>query len=60
MVERKIDSFPVLDEEGDLAGLVTSSDLLEVLVARERESKIEELPLKFKIVGGVARASLRP
>lgn len=60
MVERKIDSFPVLDEEGDLAGLVTSSDLLEVLIARERESKIEELPLKFKIVGGVARASLRP
>jgi acetoin utilization protein AcuB len=59
MVERKIDSFPVVDEEGELAGLVTSSDLLEVLIARERESKIEELPLKFKIVGGVARASPR-
>lgn len=57
MVERKIDSFPVLDDDGDLAGLITSTDLLEMLIARERESKIGDLPVKFQVFSGVARAS---
>ena len=59
MVERKIDSFPVLDEDGDLAGLITSTDLLEMLIARERESKIVDLPIKFEVFGRTARAAAR-
>ena len=59
MVERKIDSFPVLDEDGDLAGMITSSDLLEMLIARERESKLADLPIKFEVFGKTARAAAR-
>lgn len=55
MIERKIDSLPVVDDSGDLIGLVTTTDLLEILIAREQESKLGELPLKFQVMGGAAR-----
>lgn len=55
MVERKIDSLPVVDDSGELLGLVTSTDLLEILIAREQEAKLGELPLKFQVIGGASR-----
>lgn len=35
MIEHKIDSLPIVNPEGELVGLVTSSDLLELLAERE-------------------------
>jgi acetoin utilization protein AcuB len=44
MIERKIDSLPVV-ADGRLVGLVTSTDLLELLVHREKE----RLPFAFHV-----------
>lgn len=49
MIERKIDSLPVM-EDGKLVGLVTSTDLLGVLVTREREARVSDLSLRFQIM----------
>jgi CBS domain-containing protein len=46
MIARKIDSLPVVDRSGALSGLVTSSDLLALLVERD-EGKV--LPFSFTI-----------
>jgi len=43
MVENKIDALPVVDEEDRLIGLVTSSDLLLLLMEREHA----QMPFPF-------------
>jgi acetoin utilization protein AcuB len=45
MLEHKIDSVPVVDG-GQLVGLVTSSDLLELLVERDQA---QVLPIDFRL-----------
>jgi acetoin utilization protein AcuB len=45
MLEHKIDSVPVV-EGGQLVGLVTSSDLLELLVERDQA---QVLPIDFRL-----------
>jgi CBS domain-containing protein len=47
MTERKIDAVPVVDRANQLVGLVTSTDLLLLLLSRE-EAKIP-LPFMFHI-----------
>jgi CBS domain-containing protein len=46
MLEHKIDSVPVVDGHGKLIGLVTSSDLLLLLVEREQA---QILPFDFRV-----------
>ena len=46
MLRYKIDSIPVIDEESAVIGLVTSTDLLELLVERSGE---EVLPFDFRV-----------
>jgi CBS domain-containing protein len=48
MIEQKIDSVPVVDEAGALIGLVTSSDLLELL-ARDDAAQACVLPFEFRL-----------
>ena len=57
MLEHKIDSLPILDEDGILVGLVTSADLLEMLREREQLSGHRAIPFKFQIQQGAARAT---
>ena len=49
MIERHIDSVPVIDREGKLVGLVTSTDLLSLLVDYE-EGQL--LPFHFRVRDG--------
>lgn len=53
MTRHKIDSLPVVDADGALVGLVTSTDLIEILVGREEADA--SLPLRFEV-----RAGMRP
>lgn len=46
MLEHKIDSLPVMSEAGALIGLVTSSDLLALLIDRP---EVEMLPFEFRL-----------
>jgi CBS domain-containing protein len=46
MLEHKIDSIPIVSPSGALTGLVTSTDLLGLLVDRE-QARI--LPFKFRL-----------
>jgi CBS domain-containing protein len=46
MLEHRIDSIPVVDESGQLVGLVTSSDLLGLLIDR---AEGQMLPFDFTI-----------
>lgn len=48
MVEYKIDCVPVTDVEGRLVGLVTSTDLLQLLRDREDDAH-KVLPFEFKL-----------
>jgi CBS domain-containing protein len=47
MVSRKIDSVPVVDARGILVGLVTSSDLLDLLARETGSARL--LPFDFRI-----------
>lgn len=47
MLQHRIDSIPIVDLDGQLWGLVTSSDLIELLT--EPESISEVLPFNFKL-----------
>jgi acetoin utilization protein AcuB len=49
MLEHRIDSVPIVDLEGHLWGLVTSTDLIELLV--ESEALGERLPFTFELRG---------
>jgi acetoin utilization protein AcuB len=46
MLEHKIDSVPVVSPSGTLVGLVTSSDLLSLLVERDG---VQALPFDFRL-----------
>ncbi len=46
MLEHKIDSIPIVSPSGTLTGLVTSTDLLGLLVDREQA---QVLPFKFRL-----------
>ncbi len=46
MLRQKIDSVPIVLEDGELVGLVTSSDLLQLLLERGEE---EPLPFEFRL-----------
>ena len=46
MIEHKIDSIPVVTPSGGLAGLVTSTDLLSLLVDH---SRAYVLPFEFRM-----------
>ena len=48
MLDNKIDCVPVLDESRKLVGLITSSDMLELLREKDRASG-EIVPFKFII-----------
>ena len=47
MLEHKIDCVPVVDDGGRLVGLVTSSDLLELLVERDQAQSLP--PFDFRL-----------
>jgi acetoin utilization protein AcuB len=54
MIDHKIDAVPVLDDEGGLVGLVTSTDLLELL--REGGSESHKiLPFRYELHNEVLR-----
>ena len=46
MIEHKIDSIPIVNYSGTLAGLVTSTDLLSLLVD---ENHAHPLPFEFRL-----------
>ena len=46
MIEHKIDSIPIVNYSGTLAGLVTSTDLLSLLVD---ENHAHALPFEFRL-----------
>jgi len=46
MIEHKIDSLPVVDPSGNLVGLVTSSDLLHLLV---ESADVQALPFHYRL-----------
>lgn len=46
MVERKIDAIPVLDDAGRVVGLVTSTDLLALLIQKDHA---RVLPFDFQL-----------
>jgi CBS domain-containing protein len=46
MLEHKIDSVPVVDPTGHLVGLVTSSDLLQLLV---ESGDVQALPFHYRL-----------
>jgi acetoin utilization protein AcuB len=48
MLERTIDSIPIVSPSGTLTGLVTSSDLLWLLVDRD-EAQLEPMPFDFTL-----------
>jgi acetoin utilization protein AcuB len=57
MVGKKIDSLPVVDDDGGLIGLITSSDLMDLLAAQERgEATLADWSsLHFNVVGADAQ-----
>ncbi|MBI5494261.1 MAG: CBS domain-containing protein [Deltaproteobacteria bacterium] len=48
MLDHKIDCLPVVDEHGNMVGLITSSDLLELLRTRE-EAGDRALPFRWRV-----------
>ena len=52
MVDRKIDCVPVVDEDGVLVGLVTSTDLIEQLITKEYDHLRRPIPLHYHIHAG--------
>jgi acetoin utilization protein AcuB len=47
MLQHRIDSIPIVDLEGQLWGLITSTDLIELLT--EPETITEKLPFQFSV-----------
>ena len=52
MLRNKFDSMPIVEEDRFLVGLVTSSDLIQLLVDRER-GRSEPLPFDFELRNGL-------
>ncbi|MBK6683375.1 MAG: CBS domain-containing protein [Deltaproteobacteria bacterium] len=55
MIDHRIDSVPIVALTGDLIGLVTSTDLLELLREDDRGAKI--IPFDFTITPGFAASA---
>jgi acetoin utilization protein AcuB len=49
MLTHKIDCLPVVEQDNELIGLITSSDLIQILVDRERLGTRRTLPFEYKI-----------
>lgn len=49
MLKNKIDSIPIVSDDGTLAGLVTTADMIQLLIDRE-ESVPKKLPFEFTLV----------
>jgi len=49
MLDHKIDSVPVVDSHNQLIGLVTSSDLISILLEREQPACIRTIPFQYKV-----------
>lgn len=49
MIEHKIDCLPVVDEDGEIIGLVTSTDLIELLISKEPPSARRTLPFRYQV-----------
>lgn len=56
MLSKKIDCLPVVDERGNLVGLITSSDLLELLRAHDEMESTRVLPFEYHVVPNSLRA----
>ena len=57
MITHKIDCLPVVDASGDLVGLVTSSDLIEMLIAKEPAAASAPVPFRYKVLMGLDRTA---
>jgi CBS domain-containing protein len=53
MIKHKIDCLPVVDRDGELVGLVTSSDLIEILISKEQASVRRPLPFHYMVYKSV-------
>ncbi len=49
MLDHKIDSVPIVGNDGELVGLVTSSDLIQLLIDKERAQLTHPIPLRFAV-----------
>jgi acetoin utilization protein AcuB len=49
MTDKKIDSVPVVEDDGELVGLVTSTDLLELLKERDVLDSTRVLPWSYQL-----------
>ena len=49
MMENKIDSVPVLEDDGSLVGLITSSDLIELLKEKDVLDSSRTIPWSYQI-----------
>ena len=49
MTERKIDSLPVVEEDGELVGLITSTDLLELLKEKDILDSTRTIPWSYQL-----------
>ena len=49
MLNEKIDSLPIVAEDGELIGLITSSDLIQLLVDRERLATSKPMSFRFNL-----------
>lgn len=58
MLDHKIDCLPVVDMDGDLVGLITSTDLLALLRDRDNdEASLETVPFSLRFVESCAAAA---
>jgi acetoin utilization protein AcuB len=53
MLAEKIDCLPVLDNDEDLAGLITVSDFLELVIEREQMMLSRPIPFSFHLFRSV-------
>lgn len=61
MIRHKIDCLPVVDDDGELVGMVTSSDLIEILIAKEPSlARRTALPFQFTVHAGMRPGMARP
>ena len=59
MVKERIDAVPVVTKSGKLIGILTSTDLLRLLVNRDTET-VETLPFRWEIQSLLAKIPWRP
>ena len=51
MIEKKLDALPVLDQNGKVIGMITSTDLLSLVRKEEGVLDKDLVPFSFRIVG---------